>query len=254
MTPHRLIGMVHLGPLPGAPGYQGDVRSIVRSAVADATTLSDAGFDAVLIENYGDAPFFIDDVPKITVAAMTSAVEAVGAIGLPFGVNVLRNDALAALAIAATTGATFIRVNVLSGTMFTDQGPVAGRAGEVIRFRDTHCPAVAVLADVFVKHATPPQGLSLRDAAIDLSDRSGADALVVSGPATGEPTDIGDLTTVADVTSLPVYVGSGANARSVAEILKIADGVIVRTATKPGGRIEAPVDRELATEIVRAAG
>jgi len=253
VTPHRLIGMVHLGPLPGSPHYSGDLPAVIDAAVVDATTLSEAGFDAVMVENFGDAPFFADDAPEITAAAMTRAVDAVGRVGLPMGVNVLRNDALAALAVAAVTGASFIRVNVLSGTMFTDQGPIVGRAAEVVRFREAHCPDVAVMADVFVKHATPPAGLSLEGATRDLSERSGADAIIVSGSGTGAETALEHLTTVADHTSLPVYVGSGATADSVAKLLTIADGAIVGTATKPGGDVAAPVDLGLAAEIVAAA-
>jgi membrane complex biogenesis BtpA family protein len=246
--------MVHLGPLPGAPSFAGDLRRVIETAVRDASTLADAGFDAVMVENFGDAPFFADEVPKITVAGMTRAVDAVGDVGLPVGVNVLRNDALAALAITATTGASFIRVNVLSGTMFTDQGPIVGQAAQVARFRAEHCPEVSVMADVFVKHATPPAGLTLEGATRDLSERSGADAIIVSGSGTGAETALEDLTAVADATDLPVYVGSGVTAESVAATLEIADGVIVGTSTRPDGRVEAPVDAVLAKAIVTAAG
>ena len=251
---HRLIGMVHLEPLPGASRFEGDLEEVIRAAVRDATTLADAGFDAVMVENHGDAPFFADDVPKITVAAMTRAVDAIGAIGLDTGVNVLRNDAIAALSIAAATGASFIRVNVLTGTMFTDQGPIVGRAADVERFRSLHCPDVAILADVFVKHATPPAGLTLEEATHDLTTRSGADGIIVSGPATGAAADLDDLALVADTKSLPVFVGSGVTAASIGTTLKIADGVIVGSATKPDGNVEAPVDAELAQAIVTAAG
>jgi membrane complex biogenesis BtpA family protein len=246
--------MVHLGPLPGSPDYDGDLQAVIDAAVADATTLAAAGFDGVMVENFGDAPFFADDVPKVTVAAMTKAVDAVTASGLPIGVNVLRNDALAALSIAAATGAAFIRVNVLSGSMFTDQGEITGKAAEVARLRAATCPDVTVMADVFVKHAMPPAGVSLAEATRDLAERGGADAVIVSGASTGAAADLDDLAIVADATSLPVYVGSGVTADSVAATLKIADGVIVGTATKPAGRIDAPVDADLAAAIIRAAG
>ncbi len=254
MDPLRFIGMVHLGPLPGSPDYDGDLQAVIDAAVADATTLAAAGFDGVMVENFGDAPFFADDVPKVTVAAMTKAVDAVTASGLPIGVNVLRNDALAALSIAAATGAALIRVNVLSGSMFTDQGELTGKAAEVARLRAAICPDVAVMADVFVKHATPPAGVALVEATRDLAERGGADAIIVSGAATGAAADIDELAIVADATSLPVYVGSGVTADSVAATLKIADGVIVGTATKPSGQIGAPVDADLAAAIIRAAG
>ena len=130
MTP-RLVGMVHLGPLPGAPRYRGDLDAVITAAVADARTLIDAGFDGLMVENFGDAPFFADDAPKETIAAMTRVVGAVTALGAPTGVNVLRNDALGALAVAAASGAAFIRVNVLSGVMYTDQGVITGKGAEL---------------------------------------------------------------------------------------------------------------------------
>ena len=118
-----LTGMVHLAALPGSPRYDGRLQPIEDAAVADAITLAAAGFDGVIIENFGDSPFFADDVPDITIAAVTRMALAVAReIDLPIGINILRNDALGALAIAAASGAMMIRVNVLSGSMFTDQG------------------------------------------------------------------------------------------------------------------------------------
>ena len=119
-----LIGMVHLGPLPGA-ARSVPLDEVIDRAVSDAVDLVDAGFDALMIENFGDAPFFADDVPKVTIAAMTRAIAAIATqIEVPFGVNVLRNDGLGALAVAAATGAQFIRINVLLGSMSTDPGPI----------------------------------------------------------------------------------------------------------------------------------
>ena len=254
MTLPRLIGMVHLGALPGAPDFGGDFDAVMAAAVRDATTLETAGFDGLMVENFGDVPFFADDVPKVTVAAMTLAVDAVmEATGLPTGVNVLRNDADAALAVAAATGASYIRVNVLSGVMYTDQGPIVGKAAQVLRRREALCPEVAILADVFVKHATPPAGSNLEDAAGDLAERGGADAIVVTGPATGAATDPDDLAAVRRRTGLPVYVGSGADAGSIGSLLAVADGVIVGSSLKVEGDTAQPVDLDLAVALVAAA-
>jgi hypothetical protein len=253
MTP-RLVGMVHLGPLPGAPRYRGDLDAVITAAVADARTLIDAGFDGLMVENFGDAPFFADDAPKETIAAMTRVVGAVTALGAPTGVNVLRNDALGALAVAAASGAAFIRVNVLSGVMYTDQGVITGKAAEVARLRAAIAPAVAVFADVFVKHATPPPGLSLEQATADLWERSGADAIVVSGPGTGQAVDRTHVQRVrAAAPQAPLYIGSGADAGSAAELLQVCTGLIVGTAIKVDGITTAPVDPERARALVAAA-
>ena len=229
------------------------MNAVLERARSDAKTLVDAGYDGIMVENFGDAPFFADDAPKVSIAAMALAVAEVSAAGLPTGVNVLRNDALGALAVAAVTAASFIRVNVLSGMMYTDQGPIVGRAAQIARTRQEICPDTAIFADVFVKHAAAPAGLSLVDATNDLVERAGADAVVVSGSGTGSPTDLGDLRTVAEHSHLPVYVGSGATAATIAEILSIGDGAIVGSATKVDGIATNPVDLERAAAIVRAA-
>lgn len=247
--------MVHLGPLPGAPRFGGDFAAVVAAAVSDATKLEEAGFGAVMVENYGDAPFFADDVPKVTVAAMTAAVAAVtDAVGIPVGVNVLRNDALAAIAVTAATGADLVRVNVLSGSMFTDQGLIMGKAAEVARARKALAPEVRVLADVFVKHATPPAGLTITEAAGDLAGRGLADAVIVSGTATGVPVDLEVLGEVRHaIGSTPLFIGSGADSSNVSDLLNVADGVIVGTSLKEGSLTTAPVDPEKAARLVAAA-
>jgi membrane complex biogenesis BtpA family protein len=248
--------MVHLGPLPGSPRFAGDFDAVIAAAVDDALRLDDAGFDAIGVENFGDAPFFADDVPKVTVAAMTRAIGAVaGVTAKPLVVNVLRNDAAAAVAIAAASGAAFVRVNVLSGTMWTDQGPIVGRAAEVTRLRSAIAPDVGILADVFVKHATPTPGATIEQAAEELVDRAGADAVIVSGTATGRPPDIATVRQVrAAVPGTPVLLGSGVTEDSLAGFLAAADGVIVGTAIKVDAITTNPVDPILAKAMVAAAG
>ncbi|MFH1330596.1 MAG: BtpA/SgcQ family protein [Actinomycetota bacterium] len=250
-----LIGMVHLEALPGAPGFAGDLDAVLAAAAADARALAEAGFDALIVENYGDAPFFADDVPKVTVAAMTRAVaEMRRVIDLPVGVNVLRNDALAGLAIAAATGAAFVRVNVLAGSMSTDQGVITGRAAEVTRLRSALGAPVLLLADVFVKHAVPPAGLTLEQAVADTWERAGADGLIVTGSGTRQPTPLDRVARVkAAAPGVPVYAGSGVTAATVAEVLRLADGVIVGTALKRDGATVSPVDPARARALVSAA-
>jgi membrane complex biogenesis BtpA family protein len=236
--------MVHLGPLPGSPRFDGDLDGVVAAAVADARLLEEADFDAIGIENFGDAPFFRDDVPKVTIASMTRIIaEVMNNVDIPVGVNVLRNDARGALAIAAATGAAFIRVNVLSGSMWTDQGLIVGDAAEVVRLRSSIAPNTRILADVFVKHAIPPPGTTLEHAAEELAGRGLADAIIVSGTATGRPPTITTLRDARDaVPDKPLFVGSGASASNVGQFLAVADGVIVGTTLKSKGLTTNPVD------------
>jgi uncharacterized protein len=252
-----IIGMVHLQPLPGAP-EPADTTVLLEAACRDAETLTAGGVDAILIENYGDVPFFPDAVPAETVAAMTRAVLEVRRVtGLPLGVNVLRNDARSALAIAAATGASFIRVNVHSGAMLTDQGWVTGRAHETLRVRAQINAPVAILADVLVKHAVPPWGLDIESAARDCWERGRADALIVSGTATGAATQADQLAaTRAAVPDAPLLIGSGLNEQNAAALLAHADGAIVGSALQARGRAGGGVELQRVVrlmEVIRSA-
>jgi membrane complex biogenesis BtpA family protein len=250
-----LLGVVHLRPLPGSPRHDGEsIEAIAKAAQRDARAILDAGFDGTIVENFGDVPFEPGAVPSHTIAALTRIVVELprGALA---GVNVLRNDALGALAVAAACGLDFIRVNVHVGAMLTDQGILEGRAAETLRTRALVAPSVAILADVRVKHAVP-LGVSfdLRTVARDTVYRGLADGLIVTGSATGSPTNPGDLECVREaVPDHPLFVGSGATAASARRLLEIADGIIVGTSLKCGGRVDAPVDPRRARAFVREA-
>ena len=178
----------------------------------------------------------------------------VDAVAVPVGVNVLRNDARAALGIAAATGARFIRVNVHTGVMWTDQGVIEGRAAETLRARRSLGADVAILADVDVKHATAPPGLSPEDAAADAWHRGLADGLVVSGVATGAPTDPGLAKRVgAAVPNATVLVGSGVRPDTVAALLEVCGGAIVGTALTTDGQAGTGIDVDRARQLVSAA-
>jgi membrane complex biogenesis BtpA family protein len=217
---------------------------VLARARVDARALADGGVDAILVENYGDAPFYPREVPPETVAALAAAVaEVVREVALPVGVNVLRNDAASALAIAAATGARFIRVNVHTGAMLADQGWLEGRAHETLRLRARLGARVAILADVLVKHAVAPAGLELEQAARDTWHRGLVDGLIVSGEATGAPTDPERALRVrAAVPDAPVWIGSGLTPESAPALLAAADGAIVGSALEQGGVAGNPVE------------
>ena len=230
--------------------------AVVERAVLDGMALIEAGFSAVMVENFGDAPFHADRVPPETVAAMAVAVSSVrGATKTTVGVNVLRNDTLAALAIAAATGASFIRVNVLTGLMYTDQGPIVGNAAAVMRQRRLTVPDVEVWADVMVKHATPPPGMDIARAAAETAERALADALIVSGTATGNEPDRGDA--VAIRSAVPpgtrLVIGSGATPENLAQLTEVADSVIVGSSLKRNGDPAEPIDPDRASHFMKVA-
>lgn len=251
-----LLGVVHLPPLPGAPGASVPASFLSR-AVADARTLFEAGFHGVVVENHGDAPFFKDHVPPETVAAMAIACRAVREVapeGCAVGVNVLRNDTLAAVGIAAAAQLDFLRVNVLTGAVVADQGLIEGRAAEVLRARARLAPWVRILADVRVKHAAPLASRPLAEEVADLVGRGGADWLIVTGARTGAATDLGGVAEVrAAARGTPVIVGSGVTAQTAAATARAADGMIVGTALKFDGVVGNPVDPVRAHALVEAS-
>lgn len=229
---------------------------VLDAAIADAEELEVAGFPSLMVENFGDVPFYADDVPSETVAAMAVAVHTIRqTTGLPIGVNVLRNDVLSALGVAAASGAAFVRVNVLTGVMYTDQGPIVGRAAEALRKRSTLVPDIEIWADVMVKHATPPPGLTVSQAAVDTLERGLADALIVSGSGTGARPDLSEARTMRD--SVPaatrLVIGSGASTENLGDLLGVADTVIVGSALKVDGDARNRVDPERAVRLAEAA-
>lgn len=255
MTLPRLVGMVHLEALPGAPRFAGSVDAVVEDAVERAVLLTRSGVPALMIENFGDAPFYATFVPAETVAALTRCVVAVAeAVDVPLGVNVLRNDARSGVAIAAATGASMIRVNVLSGSMSTDQGPIVGEAAAVGRDRARLVPGLEVWADVFVKHATPPPGATLEQSALDTWERGGADALVLSGTGTGHAPDLDRFGRIAGaVPDAPLVVGSGVDPDNVARFADVARHVVVGTCLERDGVPGAPLDDRRVERFMTAA-
>ena len=245
------IGMIHLSPLPGTYAYTGEgLGRITEKARRDLDVLQSGGVDAVIVENFGDAPF-AKYAAKETVAMMTVVVnDIVHAARVPVGVNVLRNDGIAALCIAAATGAEFVRVNVFCGVAFTDQGMVEGNAHELLDLRKRLGYDVKILADVHVKHAA--HLTTIEEAALD-ADRNGPDALIVSGIGTGKRTPPENLAKVKQMTDLPVFVGSGVRIDNLSTY-HAADGFIVGTILKEDGKIDAPIKPEGVRAMADAIG
>jgi hypothetical protein len=229
-----VFGMIHLRALPGAPLFS-SLEEAIEAAVADARAIRDGGCDGFAVENFGDRPFTRGRVEAETVAAMTRAIAEVRAeVKLPFGVNVLRNDALSAIAIAAATGAAFVRVNVHTGAAVTDQGIIEGDAYATLRKRAALAPDLLIFADYLVKHATPLGETSAKD----LRVRGLADAIIVTGSETGaaaEPSRLHELR--ATVSDAPLLLGSGLTADN-ATTFGEADGAIVGTSLKTADAVD----------------
>lgn len=255
--PFAFVGVVHLLPLPGGPVASPGFGPVFARALADARALVDGGVDGLIIENFGDAPFLPGSVEPHVVAITSVIANEVRRFGPEplIGINLLRNDALAALGVAAAVGADFIRVNVHIGAMLTDQGLIQGQAGQTLRYRQALGAQVQIAADVLVKHAVPLGDPSPGAVASDTARRGLADVLIVTGEGTGRPADPDRLEQVcAAVPECPVWVGSGVTIETASMWRSVARGAIVGTALHSDGQILAPVDVRRVAAMARALG
>ena len=254
-TDNPVIGVVHLSPLPTSARWKGKLNEVIARAEQEATALAAGGVDGIIIENFFDAPFTKDRVDPAVVSAMTLIVDRLkNMVMLPIGINVLRNDARSAMAIASCTDVQFIRVNVLTGVMATDQGLIEGKAHELLRYRRELGSQVAILADVLVKHARPLGTPNLTTAVQDTIYRGLADGVILSGWSTGSPPTQEDLELAsAAAGDTPVFIGSGANWENIPHLMQAADGVIVSSSLKRGGKISETIDPIRVSQFVEAA-
>lgn len=253
-TANPVIGVVHLAPLPTSPRWRGSLRAVIDRAEQEAAALAAGGVNGIIVENFFDAPFPKDQVDPAVVSAMTLTVQRLqNLVTLPIGINVLRNDARSAMAIAMATEAQFIRVNVLTGAMATDQGLIEGKAHELLRYRRELGCDVKIFADVLVKHARPLGTPNLTTAVQETIDRGLADAVILSGWATGSPTSQEDLELArAAAKDTPVFIGSGANWENIGHLIQVADGVIVASSLKRRGEIDNTIDPIRVSRFVEA--
>lgn len=234
-----VIGMVHVGALPGTPYAAQRVGEIVARAVAEARTLADGGIDAIIIENMHDRPYLRQAVGPEIVASMTAIAAAVhSAVRVPLGVQILAGANREALAVALATGCTFIRAENFAYAHVADEGlmPEAD-AGPLLRYRKTiGAEHIAVLADVKKKHSSHAitADVNLAEAA-RTAEFFGADGVIVTGIATGRPTDPIDAQAAAGAVSVPVLIGSGVTPENLPALWPYADAFIVGTYLKRDG-------------------
>jgi membrane complex biogenesis BtpA family protein len=239
-----IIGVVHLLPLPGAARGPRTVQQVLDQARQDALHYRRGGVNALLVENFGDAPFDKDCVePHVPATLAVVARELGQELRCPVGVNVLRNDVAAALGAAVASGAGFVRANVLAGVVATDQGLIEGQAARWLRYRRQLGAPIEIWADVDVKHGSALHAPGVGDAARDLVTRAGADRLLVTGHSTGAPPDPAHVRAIRALgVSCPIYLASGVTHENAADLLPLADGAVVGSAFKVDGSVSNPVD------------
>ena len=236
-APRALIGMVHVGALPGSPAAQDPVERLVEQAVAEARAYRDAGFTAIAIENMHDRPYMKGGAgPEVTAAMAVIGREVRRETALPLGVQVLAGANREALAVAHAIGAAFVRVEGFVFAHVADEGLIEASAGELLRYRRAiGAEGVRVFADIKKKHAA--HALTA-DVSIGATARAAefflADGVVVTGGATGEPATRGDVSEAVNATRLPVLVGSGITPSNLDHYAH-AQGFIVGSALKQGG-------------------
>jgi len=243
-----IIGMVHLWPLPGAPGYTGyGMDFIIERALEDAHALVEGGVDGLIVENMWDLPYFTgaDVPPEEMTAQAVVARKVVEAVDVPVGINVVHNGGVVTLAIAVAAGARFIRVCLLTGARVWDTGEFDhGCAARLLRKRkELGAEHIKILADVDKKHSVPFPGIDLATH-IEWTEFYLADALIVSGKMTGSAPEVEKVKRARELAHRPILIGSGATRENIAEFLKYADGAIVGTTFKVDGVAENPVDVE----------
>jgi uncharacterized protein len=250
-----VIGMVHLGALPGAPLHDAaaGLEGLVAAARADLAALQDAGFDAVMFGNENDRPyeFKVDIASTATMAYVIGQLR--GEIRVPFGVNVLW-DPMSSVALAAATGARFVR-EIFTGTYASDMGPWTPDAGAALRYRQRLGRGdLAMLYNVSAEFADSLDRRPLPDRARSAVFSSVPDAVLVSGQITGEAAAMSDLEAVkAVLPTTPVLANTGVKHATIAEVLRVADGCVVGSALKVDGHTWNAVDPARAEDFMARA-
>jgi len=249
-----VIGVIHLMALPGSPLYDGNMETVYSHALSEAEMFINNGINAIIIENFRDKPFYPQRVPAETIAALTAiSRDIVKTVNVPVGINVLRNDAEAAIAIATAVEAQFIRVNVHMNAVVSEQGIIQGLSHQTLRLRKNLHSDVLIFADVGVKHAAPLASRGLITESKDVINRGLADALIVSGELTGAETDPQDVITVKQTIQAPVLIGSGVTPDNIDKVYQHADGFIVGSYFKKDGIANNSLDESRINALIDKA-
>lgn len=241
-----IIGDIHLPPLPGSPKYDTNckIKDFLDFALREAKIYAENGFDGIIIENFGDAPYYAERVGPEVVATMACIVSnIVKEIDIPIGIQVMRNDPIAAISIAHTCGGKFIRVESLRE-----------RSYEIQNFRKIiGAEDIKILADI---KAVDLDAKSIENLAEELAYHELADGIIISTGIPGPSGKSVDAMIVERVkkkralVNVPVLVAGGINKNNVQDYLKICDGIIVASSLRVNGISTNPLDPERVKEFM----
>lgn len=249
-----IIGVIHVGALPGTPRASQTVSELISSARSEAKLYREGGVDGVMIENMHDVPYLRGEVGPEIVAAMTViATEVKAECGLPVGVQLLAGANIEAMAVAHAAELDFIRAEGYAYAHVADEGLIQASAAKLLRYRKMiGATRVQVWADVKKKHAAHAitADVSLGDTA-ETVEFMGADCVIVTGSATGKAPAIADVQEAKSHCGLPVFLGSGITVNNVAEFYNEADGFIIGSAFKVDGLWSNTVDPGRVTSFMQ---
>ncbi|MFV0592276.1 MAG: BtpA/SgcQ family protein [Draconibacterium sp.] len=249
-----IIGMVHVGALPGTPGNNRPVADLISDALADATILQEEGVAAIMIENMHDRPYLNRTVGPEIIAAMTAIACALrSAIKIPLGIQILAGANKAALAVALAAGFDFIRAEGFVFGHLADEGMMNSDAGELLRYRkQIGAEQVKIFTDIKKKHSSHAVSadVSIAETA-KAAEFFLSDGVIVSGNSTGEKPLLSELKEVKSAVKIPVLIGSGIDTKNIHEYWNWADGFIVGSSLKEGGNWENKVERTRVKHLIK---
>ena len=250
-----LWGMIHVPPLPGSGNGSFSIKQILEFCLEDAKNLFENGISSFFIENFGDAPFPKNKVEPHVIAALTTITNHLKAHYpiIKVGINVLRNDALAALAIASATESQAIRVNVLTHARLTDQGIIEGCSYELNKYKNQLKSTIEVWADVDVKHSYPLAQVPIAEAIHDTLHRGGAAKIIFTGPKTGAEADLNLLKELVEsniISPEQIVIGSGISEKNIQTFLPYANSFIVGSSLKLNNTLSNHIDSDKVAKLV----
>ena len=249
-----VIGMVHLPASPGQPQSfnQAPLEVLVKNVQKDVQALLAGGIDGLLFCNESDLPYTTRVDQEVGAWAAYFIGEMKSQMDKPYGVNLLW-DPIASIEAASASGASFVR-EVMCGSFASDMGLLAPDPALVaqtrIRLKAEH---VALFTNIVPEFASALEGRTVAQRA-KAAEYFGFDAILISGPVAGVPFSNEDLLAAKETAKkIPVFANTGVNATTIADTLKIADGVIAGSSMKVDGKTFNPVDPKRVIELVTAA-